>query len=114
MKVTLCKCCGHPIVADEIGIVLTPLQRRIFNIVKRAGAAGISGRDIMDEVYANTQDGGPESTNIIAVVVNQMNRRLAQFSIKIQGRRGQGGVFKIERLKRHEVNSQVPTVEAAA
>jgi hypothetical protein len=43
-----------------------------------------------------------------------MNRRLAQFSIKIQGRRGQGGVFKIERLKRHEVNSQVPTVEAAA
>src|SRR3954469_9602221 len=100
MKVPVCKCCGHPIVSDEIWVVLTPLQRRIFNIVKRAGTAGISGKDIMEDVYANTINGGPDSTNIIAVVANQANRRLEQFSLKIQGRRGPGGLFTIERLKR--------------
>lgn len=102
MKVPVCKCCGHPIVADEIGVVLTPLQRRIFNVVRSAGAAGIRGKDVMDIVYANVSDGGPDSTNIIAVVANQMNRRLAQFSLKIQGRRGPGGLFTIERLPRVE------------
>lgn len=100
MKVPLCKCCGHPIVADEIGVVLTPLQRRIFNIVKTAGTAGIRGKDIMELVYANVSNGGPDSTNIIAVVASQMNRRLAQFNLKIKGRRGPGGMFTLERVPR--------------
>lgn len=100
MKVPVCKSCGHPIVADEIGVVLTPLQRNIFNIVRRAGSAGIAGKDIMEVVYANVRDGGPDSTNIIAVVANQANRRLAQFNLKIQGKRGPGGLFTIERLPR--------------
>lgn len=107
MKVPVCKCCGHPIVSDEIGIVLTPMQRRIFNIVKRAGAAGISGKDIMDDVYANVLGGGPSSTNIISVVANHANRRLAQFNLKIQGKRGPGGIFTIERLARPEPRQQV-------
>ncbi len=98
MKVPVCKCCGHPIVADEIGVVLTPLQRRIFNIVRNAGTAGIRGKDVMEIVYANVRDGGPDSTNIIAVVASQMNHRLAQFSLKIQGKRGPGGLFTLERL----------------
>jgi len=98
MKVPVCKCCGHPLVSDEIGVVLTPLQRRIFNVVKRAGTAGISGGDIMDEVYANTRDGGPDSTNIIAVVANHANKRLSQFNIKIQGKRGVGGRFTLEKI----------------
>jgi len=107
MKVPVCKCCGHPIIADEIGVVLTPLQRRIFNIVKGAGTAGIRGKDIMDAVYANVRNGGPDSTNIIAVVANQANRRLAQFSLKIQGRRGPGGIFTIEKLPRPKSEEQV-------
>ncbi len=98
MKVPLCKCCGHPIIDDGVGVVLTPLQRRIFNIVRRAGKAGIAGKDVMTEVYAADPGGGPDSTNIIAVVASQMNQRLAQFSIKIQGRRGPGGVFTLERM----------------
>ena len=104
MKVPVCKCCGHPLVSDEIGVVLTPLQRRIFNVVKRAGTAGISGGDIMDEVYANTRDGGPDSTNIIAVVAGQANKRLSQFNVKIRGKRGVGGRFTLEKIgkKDHE------------
>lgn len=106
MKVPLCKCCGHPIVSDEIGVVLTPLQRRIFNIVRSAGTAGIRGKDIMEIVYANVLDGGPDSTNIIAVVASQANRRLAQFNLKLQGRRGPGGLFTIEKLPRSKPEEQ--------
>jgi hypothetical protein len=101
VKVPVCKCCGHPIVSDEIGIVLTPLQRRIFNIVKQSGSAGITGGEVMDIVYANTCDGGPESTNIIAVVAGHANKRLAQFNLKIQGRRGRGGVFTLQKISRN-------------
>lgn len=100
VKVPLCPTCGHPIVSDEIGIVLTPLQRRIFNIVKRAGIAGISRDDLMEMLYANAADGGPSNRNIIAVTCHQMNRRLAQFSIAIKGSRGSGSnTFALCRLR---------------
>lgn len=98
MKVPVCECCGFPLVADEIGVVLTPLQRRIFNIVKRAGAAGISSPEVMEMVYQNAPDGGPDSTNIVAVVCNQMNKRLKQFNLKVQGRRGPNGFITLQRL----------------
>jgi hypothetical protein len=106
MKVPTCRCCGHPILSDEIGVVLTPLQRRIFNVVKRAGTAGISGGDIMDEVYANVRGGGPDSTNIIAVVANHANKRLSQFNIKIQGKRGVGGRFTIEKIGKKSTHTE--------
>jgi hypothetical protein len=98
MKATSCKCCGHPIVSDEISAALTPLQRRIFNVVKNAGTAGIRGKDVMDIVYADDINGGPDNTNIIAVVASQANRRLVRFGVKISGRRGPGGGLKLEKL----------------
>lgn len=102
MKVPICKCCGHPIVSDEIGVVLTPQQRRIFNVVKQAGSAGISGPSIMDAIYANAINGGAESSSIIAVVVRNANRRLEQFSIRIRGKRGHGGFYAIEKISKKE------------
>lgn len=100
VKVPLCKCCGHPIVADEIGVVLTPLQRRIFNIVKRAGTAGLTAHEIIiDLVYGSQPRGGPISRNVISVVCLQMNRRLVQFSVAIKASRGRHGVYMLHRLK---------------
>jgi len=98
MKVPLCKTCGHPIIADEVGIVLTPLQRRIFNIVKAAGTAGLTARDIVEMVYSNDPAGGPISPNVISVVCNQMNKRLAQFSLAVKGTPHRGG-FTLQRLQ---------------
>lgn len=99
VKVPLCPSCGHPIVSDEIGVVLTPLQRRIFNLVKRAGVAGVSCQEVMAIVYANVRGGGPVSANIVSVVCNQMNKRLEQFSIAIKGIRGRGGTIALCRLQ---------------
>lgn len=96
---SVCQCCGHPIISeDPIVSALTPLQRRIFNIVKSAGVAGISASVILERVYADDINGGPDSSNVISVVVNQMNRRLAQFNLKIKGRGGPGSVFTIQQV----------------
>lgn len=95
----VCKCCGHPIVSDDpIIAILTPLQRRIYNMVKAAGAAGIGASTIMERIYANDINGGPDSSNVVSVVVNQMNRRLASFNLKIKGRGGPGSVFTIRQV----------------
>lgn len=99
VKVPLCPCCGHPIVSDEIGVVLTPLQRRIFNLVKRAGVVGVSSKDVVAEIYANVTGGGAVSRNIVAVVCHQMNERLLQFSIAIKGVRGRHGTIALCRLQ---------------
>ena len=102
-RVPCCKKCGFPIVPDEIDIVLTPLQKRIFHLVKRAGAAGIAGWDLMDMVYMHDINGGPESSNIIAVVCTQMNKRLLQFGLQVKGRRGPGGYFALQKVEKARV-----------
>ena len=106
MKVPVCKCCGFPLVADELGVVLTPLQNRIFKIVKRAGVAGIQANEIMEMIYQNAPNGGPDSNNIIAVVCGQMNKRLKQFNVKIKGRRGPGGYFSLQKLEGSRISKR--------
>lgn len=101
VTVPVCKCCGHPLPPDEIGKALTPLQYRIFNVIKRAGPAGIAARDIMDIVYADDPTGGPEYLNIIPVVVHQMRGRLAKLDLAIRCRRGPGATYKLEKLNAH-------------
>ena len=104
---SVCNCCGHPIVGDDVSETLTPLQQRIFNGIKRAGAAGISARDLMDIVYADDANGGPENTNIISVVINQMAPRLALFNLKIKGRRGPGGGLTLVRMDLPKINLRI-------
>lgn len=93
-----CECCGHPLPDDSVLGALTPLQRRVFTAIKRAGRAGIPSRELMDIVYANDPTGGPASTNIIAVVARQMKDRLAPFGLTLRGRVGRGGYYTLETL----------------
>lgn len=93
-----CKCCGHPLAPKDAVNVLTPLQQRIFTCVRRAGTNGIASRDVFDIVYQDDANGGPENMNIISVVANQANRRLAPFGLKITGKRGPGGRLTLQRV----------------
>jgi hypothetical protein len=100
MKRTLCKCCGYPVVEmNPIEAALTPLQLRVFNVVRRAGSAGISSRDALDIVYADDIKMPPDDTNIISVVACQANRRLAPFGLKIKAARGPGAKLTIQLLE---------------
>lgn len=101
--VEVCPCCGHPVLdIDDVLTALTPLQKRVFKAIKRAGAGGVPGPQLMDIVYADDPTGGPESTNIIAVVAKQMNSRLVRFGLKLVGKRGAGGFYTLKTLEQVE------------
>ena len=96
--VKVCECCGHPLPPYGVRGALTGVQLRIFDAIARAGQAGIPVRRIMEVVYADDVNGGPESMNIIAVVRKKMEPRLAAHGLQIKVRRGPGAVWKLEKL----------------
>jgi hypothetical protein len=73
-----------PAAADEISAALTPTQRRLYEIVRDAGDAGILGRAIREKLYAHDPDGGPASLNIVSVHAMLANKRLWPFRIAIE------------------------------
>jgi hypothetical protein len=97
--VRTCKCCGHPLPDEGVLAALTPLQRRVFTAIQRAGPAGVPASQLMDIVYADDPTGGPVSTNIISVVANQMKPRLIPFGVQLRGKRGAGGYYVLEKLE---------------
>jgi hypothetical protein len=42
----VCKLCGAPLRPQRVGVAMTPLKARIFDVVKRAGECGISTADL--------------------------------------------------------------------
>lgn len=84
---------------DGVLAVLTPLQRRVFLAIQRAGKAGITCSKIIDTIYAGDPNGGPESSNIVSVVANQMKPRLQAFGLTLRGKRGPGGYYMLVELE---------------
>jgi hypothetical protein len=110
--VKTCECCGHPLPEQHATLGLTRTQLRIFQIVEKAGRAGIPRRDLMDVVYANDINGGPESENILNVHRTNMNRRLSPHGLTISVSRGHYSIWKVESLVREGDGGCVPFVDA--
>lgn len=102
---TPCPCCGHIVTAEEglrwneltrtlcgLGYVvaLRPMQGKIFDKLWRSWPSGrmISKEEMMDHVYADDINGGPESPNIVSVQIADLRKRIAPFGISIHGRHG--------------------------
>ncbi len=96
MKPKVCECCGHPMPEMEVLLDLTPMQQRLFVIVKRAGRAGIDGDSIIECLYANKNT--PDSTNILSVMKQGMRPRLEKHGLKLTSRVGPGALWRLETL----------------
>lgn len=99
-----CPCCGRQIdeAADmqwdaESGtftyqgkaLRLSRIRSLIFDALWRArGRRIISHQQMMEHVYADDPNGGPESTNIISVQVNHLKKKLAPFGLTVTGFKG--------------------------
>src|SRR5882672_3901307 len=94
MKTKLCPHCGHPMPADEVGGFLTPKQRRLYEIVRDAGVAGISSAEILAKMYADSPKEWP-SSNIVSVFAHHANKRLIPFGVEISARRGPWPLWKL-------------------
>jgi hypothetical protein len=97
----LCKCCGHPLPDDGPESALTPMQRRLFRILKIAGQRGVSGPELVDLLYQEDANGGSDSLNIVAVMRSNMLPRLAPFGLTIKSRIGRYGCFYLAPLQGH-------------
>lgn len=108
-----CGSCGHPLPDDVVLAALTPLQRSIFSAVKSSGRKGITGKQLIEVVYANDVSGTPNSPNIVSVVVRHINIRIEKFDLFITGRRGPGGYYTLEKYPTNSFkNKYIQTVEA--
>lgn len=94
-----CPHCGNPMPASEILAVLPGMQGRLYEIVRKAGTAGIIGRDIMSQMYADDPSGGPEGTNIISVFAHHANKKIRRFGVEISTRRGPWSVWRVVNIE---------------
>ncbi len=96
----ICPCCGGSGEIKDLGPVkLTTTQQRIYDIVKSA-KNGIGCTEIVDRLYADRRDGGPDTAiNTVNVIINQMNKRLAAVNQRIKcDHRGRGATFNLYQL----------------
>lgn len=92
-----CEACGHPTISNGARAKLTPVQRRMFDVVHRSGTVGISSPDLMALVYQDHADGGP-SSNVLGVQAAYMRPRLKPFGLTIRSSRGPSAVWRIETI----------------
>jgi hypothetical protein len=88
VKVAVCPVCSFPVPSDEVARQFFSGKRlELYEIVKASGTRGIQRTDIMAQPYAHDPAGGPESPNIVNVMVNTMNKQLAGFGLTIRANR---------------------------
>jgi hypothetical protein len=96
--VKVCECCGHPLPSYHALLGLTRGQQRIFEIVEKAGKAGITADRVRDKLYADDANGGPDSPNVINVQRTKMNRALQEYDLKIRSTGGHHSIWRLEKL----------------
>lgn len=60
----ICSHCGQPLPEKRLGVRLTPLKARIFDLVKRAGPAGIFSDDLLAMVFPKGRKRGTLKSHI--------------------------------------------------
>ena len=93
MKIT-CPCCqGSGEIEEMSPVYLPPLQYRVWDIVRRAGA-GIPMATLVDKVYADRVNGGPtHGKTSVYVSIYHLNQRLKETGQRISIR---GSVCRLE------------------
>lgn len=94
----ICECCGHPILDHHASLGLTRSQLKLFQILEKAGQAGISRTDLMDKMYADRIDGGPDSPNVLNVQKTYTNRRLLRHGLSIVTSGGHYALWRLEKI----------------
>ena len=89
MRENCCATCGQTLPPPfPKGVRLSPIQGKIFEVIRRSGQHGISRDSVHQQAYVDDPDGGPEWGNVISVHVNHINKKLRVAGVKIEGERG--------------------------
>jgi len=113
MTPRICECCGQ-VIPPENPFEGRPVKARIYAFVSRH-PEGVSREQIMDNVYADDRNGGPEWLTTISVHIHWINRKLAKLGLRISSPRGRRGCYKLhslDELRRDEVANLAEEIRA--
>jgi hypothetical protein len=84
VKAQCCPICQRPMFRDDDALLVTPLQKRILDLLQRSGE--IDPELLYTALYGSDPDGGP-NPKTIDVQINLLNKRLKKHRIAIRRRR---------------------------
>lgn len=103
---TICPTCGHSMNAGRApiealsGAPLGRLERLIVNVLVRAYPRAISRQIIVDYIYGDDPNGGPDNPdNIVSVLMVKLRRKLPQYGWTIPNNRNGSGNYGRYRLE---------------
>jgi DNA-binding response OmpR family regulator len=73
-----------------------PVKARIYEFIA-AHPEGVTRQQILDRVWADDIDGGPEFANVVSVHVKAMRPILEREGVTITCARGRGATYRLER-----------------
>ncbi len=94
VKSRLCPYCNQALPEVRLGVRLTPLKARLFDLVQRGGEDGIPGNDLRDILWPDEQ----LSVKTLAVHVNQINELIEDEGYRIKGSMSRPSVFRLVKL----------------
>jgi DNA-binding winged helix-turn-helix (wHTH) protein len=77
-----CNYCGQPLPSIRLGVRLTPLKARIFDIIQRGGRDGVDRCDLFDIVFGDSE----VDKKTLKSHVNQINELIEDTGYQIRGR----------------------------
>lgn len=93
----VCPCCaGKGEVEDIAAVPLSRRERKIIAAAERAGHIGIPTSHLVDLIYADDPDGGPEgASKVVNVQICRLNKKLAAVGRRIQATGSVGSVYRM-------------------
>jgi hypothetical protein len=79
-----CPHCGREMPEMRLGVRLTPLKARIFDLIKRGGRDGIDRRDLFDIAFDNPDR--KRSYRTLKAHIHQINELIEDEGFRITGR----------------------------
>ena len=90
-RANICPTCQRPFPPRLV--VRGPVRQRIVNVIMNR-PDGITRAELLDVVYSDAVDGGPENPNTIAVLIKHANAELVAQGYRIQPTwRGRGARY---------------------
>lgn len=94
-RAVLCPYCRRPY-PPELNVGGSVRQRLVDTVANRPD--GITRSELLDTLYANDPNGGPDYPNTISVLVHFANMKLSKLGYRIKGSGGPGSRYFLEEL----------------
>jgi hypothetical protein len=90
----LCSRCGQPLPDIRLGVRLTPLKARIFDLIQRGGEDGIAVDDLFNIVFPD----GSVKRDTLKSHVWQINDAIEDSGYRIKGNGAVGGAYRLVKV----------------